>query len=53
MVYARCKRALAFLLEYILDFAMEQAVRYPRAIDECRLADVEYYRNLTGEYGLI
>lgn len=47
------KHAPAYLFQDDLDNVMEKAVSYPNALEECRLANVAYYRYLTEKYGLI
>lgn len=41
----------AYLVDITLDDAMAQASRYPDALEECRLANIGYYRYLTEKYG--
>lgn len=41
----------AYLLDGGLEAAMEQAQTYPQALDECRLANIAFYRYLTEKYG--
>ena len=47
------KHAPVYLLEDKLETAMERARNYPDALEECRLANVTYYRFLTEKYGII
>lgn len=46
------KHAPTYLLEDNLELAMESAVSYPEAIEECRLANSQYYSFLKEKYGL-